>query len=495
MDHTPPDQSDDAAADAAAADAADADAAATDAGRLWGGRFTAGPDQAAWALGVSTGFDRHLWRQDLAGSRAHAHELHRIGVLDADERDQLLAALERCGQLFARDAFVFLDTDEDVHGAIERWLVEELGALGGKLRAGRSRNDQIASDLRLWCREACDEVVALIGGLQQAFVDQAEAHLGWHAPGYTHLQRGQPVLLSHHLLAYVWMLDRDAGRFRDARARLNASTLASGALAGQTLGLDPQAYADHLGFDTVAENSMDAVASRDFALEVLSAAAILAVTLSRLGEEIVLWATAEFAFARVGDAFSTGSSIMPQKRNPDIAELVRGKTGRVIGDLVGLLTTIKALPLTYDRDLQEDKEPIFDAVATLRLTLPAITGTVASLTFDRGRLAAASVGGFALATDLAEELVTRGVPFRDAHEIVGAVVTAAEARGVDLDGLEPEELAAIHPALDARVAERFDAQQAIDRRDGVNGTATTSVAAQLERARAAAAANRGSMVV
>ena len=495
MDHATPDRPNTADDAVATADVDAAAAAPTDAGRLWGGRFTVGPDEAAWALGVSTGFDRHLWRQDLAGSRAHAHELHRIGVLDADERDQLLAALERCGELFARDAFAFLDTDEDVHGAIERWLVEELGTLGGKLRAGRSRNDQIASDLRLWCRDACDEVVALVGGLQQAFVDQAEAHLGWHAPGYTHLQRGQPVLLSHHLLAYVWMLDRDASRFRDARARLNASTLGSGALAGQTLGLDPQAYADHLGFDTVAENSMDAVASRDFALEVLSAAAILAVTLSRLGEEIVLWATAEFAFARVGDAFSTGSSIMPQKRNPDIAELVRGKTGRVIGDLVGLLTTIKALPLTYDRDLQEDKEPIFDAVATLRLTLPAITGTVASLTFDRERLAAASVGGFALATDLAEELVTRGVPFRDAHEIVGEVVRLAEARGVDLDGLEPGELAALHPALDARVAERFDAQQAIDRRNGVNGTATTSVSSQLERARAAAAANRGSMVV
>ncbi len=467
--------------------------AATDAGRLWGGRFTAGPDQAAWALGVSTSFDRHLWRQDLAGSRAHAHELHRIGVLDTGERDQLLAALERCAALFARDAFVFLDTDEDVHGAIERWLVEELGALGGKLRAGRSRNDQIASDLRLWCRDACDEVVGLIGALQQAFVEQAEAHLGWHAPGYTHLQRGQPVLLSHHLLAYVWMLDRDAGRFRDARARLNASTLASGALAGQTLGLDPQAYADHLGFDAVAENSMDAVASRDFALEVLSAAAILAVTLSRLGEEIVLWATSEFAFARVGDAFSTGSSIMPQKRNPDIAELVRGKAGRVIGDLMALLTTVKALPLTYDRDLQEDKEPVFDAIGTLRLVLPAITGTVASLTFDRDRLAAASVGGFALATDLAEELVTRGVAFREAHEIVGEVVRLAEERGVDLDGLDPEELAAVHPSLDAQVAARFDPQQAIDRRDGVNGTATTSVSAQLERARAAAASNRGSM--
>ena len=464
---------------------------ATDAGRLWGGRFTAGPDEAAWALGVSTSFDRHLWRQDLAGSRAHVHELRRIQVLTDEERDQLLDGLDRCAELFAADDFPFLATDEDVHGAIERWLVEELGSVGGKLRAGRSRNDQIANDLRLWCRDACDDLVPLIGALQAAFVDQAEAHLGWHAPGYTHLQRGQPVLLSHHLLAYVWMLDRDAGRIRDARDRMDESVLGCGALAGQTLGLDPQAYADHLGFAGVAQNSMDAVASRDFALELLSACAILAVTLSRLGEEIVLWATSEFGFAKVGDAFSTGSSIMPQKRNPDVAELVRGKAGRVIGDLVSLLTTVKALPLAYDRDLQEDKEPVFDAVGTLRLVLPAITGTVASLSFDRKRLAEASVGGFALATDLAEELVTRGVPFREAHEIVGEVVRVAEEQGVDLDGLDPQRLAEIHPALDAEVAARFDADQAIARRDGSNATAAESVRGQLERARAAAAANQG----
>jgi argininosuccinate lyase len=465
--------------------------AATDAGRLWGGRFTTGPDEAAWALGVSTSFDRHLWRQDLAGSRAHARELERIGVLDPDELDRLLEAIDRCAELFTAGTFELRPDDEDVHGAIERWLVDELGPLGGKLRAGRSRNDQIASDLRLWCRDACDDLVVLVGALQAAFVEQAEAHLGWLAPGYTHLQRGQPVLLSHHLLAYVWMLDRDAGRLRDARARLDESVLASGALAGQTLGLDPQAYADDLDFARVAANSMDAVGSRDFALEVLSACAILAVHLSRLGEEIVLWATSEFGFARVGDAFSTGSSIMPQKRNPDVAELVRGKAGRVIGDLVALLTTVKGLPLAYDRDLQEDKEPVFDAVGTLRLVLPAITGTVASLRFDRHRLAAASVGGFALATDLAEELVKRGVPFREAHEVVGEVVRLAEAKGVDLDGLDPAELAAAHPVLDEGVAALFDPMGAVDRRDAVNGTATTSVRAQLVRARAAAGANLG----
>jgi argininosuccinate lyase len=464
---------------------------ATDAGRLWGGRFTAAPDEAAWALGVSTSFDRQLWSQDLAGSRAHAHELHRIGVLDGEELERMLGALDRCAERFAADTFVFEPHDEDVHGAIERWLVEELGPLGGKLRAGRSRNDQIANDLRLWCRDACEGLVALIGRLQTAFVDQAEQHLGWLAPGYTHLQRGQPVLLSHHLLAYVWMLDRDAGRLRDARARLDESVLASGALAGQTLGLDPQAYADRLGFARVAPNSMDAVASRDFALEVLSACAILAVHLSRAGEEIVLWASSEFGFATVGDAFSTGSSIMPQKRNPDVAELVRGKAGRIIGDLVALLTTVKGLPLTYDRDLQEDKEPVFDAVGTLRLVLPALAGTVASLRFERDRLARASVGGFALATDLAEELVKRGVPFREAHEVVGEVVRLAESRGVDLDGLDAAELAAAHPVLDEGVAGLFDPQAAVDRRDAVNGTATTSVRAQLERARAAARANLG----
>ncbi|MFP4635471.1 MAG: argininosuccinate lyase [Nitriliruptoraceae bacterium] len=461
----------------------------TDAGRLWGGRFTAGPDEAAWALGVSTGFDRQLWRQDLAGSRAHAHELHRIGVLDDHERDELLGALQRCAELFERDAFPFVPGDEDVHGAIERWLVEQLGPLGGKLRAGRSRNDQIASDLRLWCRDACDRLIQLIGELQAAFVDQAEAHLGWLAPGYTHLQRGQPVLLSHHLLAYVWMLDRDAGRLRDARARLDASVLGSGALAGQTLGLDPQAYADQLGFAAVAPNSMDAVASRDFALEVVSACAILAVDLSRLGEEIVLWATAEFGFVRVGEAFSTGSSIMPQKRNPDVAELVRGKAGRVVGAVTSLLTTLKALPLTYDRDLQEDKEPVFDAVGTLELVLPAVTGMVASLSFDSERLRAAAAGGFALATDLAEELVRRGVPFREAHEVVGEVVRLAESQELDLDGLDAEQLAGVHPALGEGVADLLDADQAVARRDAPNATAIGSVRGQLERARATASVN------
>jgi argininosuccinate lyase len=460
----------------------------TSSGRLWGGRFEEGPDEAAWQLGVSTAFDAALWRQDLAGSRAHVTELQRIGVLDPEEAATLRRGLEECAALFAADAFPFEPLDEDVHGAIERWLVEHLGPVGGKLRAGRSRNDQIANDLRLFLKDACTRLSASVGDLQEALADQAEAHLDWLAPGMTHLQRGQPVLLSHHLLAYAWMLDRDAGRLRDARDRMDASVLGSGAMAGLTLELDPAAYARELGYARVAENSMDAVASRDFALEFLSAAAILATTLSRLGEEIVLWASGEFGFARVGDAFSTGSSIMPQKRNPDVAELVRGKAGRVVGDLVGLLTTVKGLPMTYNRDLQEDKEPVLDAVRTLERTLPAMTGCVASLAFDRERLEAAAAGGFSLATDLAEELVRRGVPFREAHEVVGAVVRTAEERGVDLDGLEPAALAAAHPALDLTVADLLDTRQAVERRRSSLGTASASVAAQLQRLREAVSA-------
>ncbi|MFP5310042.1 MAG: argininosuccinate lyase [Actinomycetes bacterium] len=466
---------------------------ATGAGRLWGGRFESGPDEAAWRLGVSTHFDVVLWRQDLAGSRAHAQELHRIGVLDHDEVEAMLEALDECAALFADGAFAFEPDDEDVHGAIERWLVERLGPLGGKLRAGRSRNDQIANDLRLYLREACGELRARLADLQAALADQAEANLDVLAPGYTHVQRGQPVLLAHHLLAYVWMFDRDAGRLADAARRMDASVLGSGALAGTTLGLDPARYAQLLGFERVAENSMDAVASRDFAAEFLAACAILATTLSRLGEEIVLWATAEFGFARVGDAFSTGSSIMPQKRNPDIAELVRGKAGRVVGDLVALLTTLKGLPLTYNRDLQEDKEPVFDALDTLRLVLPALTGTVASLTFDRDRLAEAAAGGFSLATDLAEELVRRGVPFREAHEVVGEVVRLAESRGGDLDVLTGQELAAAHPALDRGVATLLDVEQAVTRRDSSLGTAPAAVRDQLRRAREAIAATRAAV--
>jgi len=459
----------------------------TDDGRLWGARFAEGPEASAWALGVSTHFDMRLWRQDLAGSRAHSAELERLGIIDAGERAELEGALDRCAELFASSTFPLLETDEDLHGAVERWLVEELGDLGGRLRAGRSRNDQIVSDLRLWSMGAVDAVVVAITELQQALMDQAERHADWLAPSYTHLQRAQPVVLGHHLLAFVWMLQRDAERLRDARVRIDRSVLGSGAVAGQTLGLDPERYARSLGFSSVTENSIDATASRDFVLELLSGLAILATTLSRLGEELVLWSTTEFGFVRLGDGFSTGSSMMPQKRNPDVAELVRGKAGRVIGALVAVLTTVKGLPLAYDRDLQEDKEPLFDAVDTLLLALPALAGAVVSATFDRDRLAAAASDDFALATDVAEALVLLGLPFRDAHERVGALVRDAEDAGVALRDLTVERVAQAHPDLPERWDELLDPMAATARRTGRGGTAVDAVRAQLSRARAAVA--------
>lgn len=465
---------------------------ATAAGRLWGARLAEQPDEAAWQLGVSTAFDRRLWRQDLVASLAHSRELVRAGLLPASEGREIERALDECAELFARDAFPWQPSDEDLHGAIERWLIERLGPLGGKLRAGRSRNDQIANDLRLWVKEESSRLRLLVADLQEALVDVAEAHLDWVAPGYTHLQRGQPVLLSHHLLAHVWPLDRDVGRLRDVVTRADESVLGAGALAGTTLPLDPAAYAEALGFARVAANSMDAVAARDFALELLASAAILAGHLSRLSEEIVLWSTTEFGFVRVGDAFSTGSSMMPQKRNPDVAELVRGKTGRVQGNLAALLTTVKGLPLSYNRDLQEDKEPLFEAVDTLVLCLRATTGMVRSLRFDRQRLEQAAAGGYSLATDLAEELVRRGVPFREAHEVVGRLVQLAERRNGGLDALDATEIAAAHPALDRSIAELLDVRQAVERRASSLGTATSSVRAQLVAAREAIERNRDS---
>ncbi|MGH8887093.1 MAG: argininosuccinate lyase [Egibacteraceae bacterium] len=450
-------------------------------GKLWGGRFSGKSDDAAWTLGRSVHFDVRLWPGDLAGSRAHAGELRRIGVLSAEHHDAIVAALDQVAEEFATGAFAFCDDDEDLHGAVERRLVELCGDVGGRLRAGRSRNDQITSDLRLYLREAITELLGGVRAVQQALADQAETALGWLAPGYTHLQRAQPVTLAHHLLAHAWALDRDVGRLIDARARMDISTLGAGALAGTTLPLDPAAYAHALGFSSVARNSIDAVADRDFAVEFLAAAALLGVHLSRLGEEVVLWASAEFGWARVGDAFSTGSSIMPQKRNPDVAELVRGKTGRLVGDLVALLVTLKGLPLAYNRDLQEDKEPVFDAVDTLAVTLPAVAGMVASLTFDRERLAAAAADPCALATDLAEALVDAGVPFRSAHERVGRLVAEAEHRRVGLDTLiEAEGLQALPELEGIDLAALLDPVRAVSRRAASLGPAPERVRAQLE---------------
>jgi argininosuccinate lyase len=450
-------------------------------GRLWGARFEDAPDAAAWRLGRSVESDHRLWAEDLAGSRAHADELARVGLLEPADHAAILSGLEAIAGELAEGRFPWQDTDEDLHGAIERRLVELRGDAGGRLRAGRSRNDQIAADLRAWCVEATSRLIGRLRVLQAALVDQAEEHVATLCPGYTHLQRAQPTTLAQHLLAHAWGLDRDAQRLADARGRmLAASPLGAGALSGSTLGLDPARYAEALGYDGVAANAMDAVADRDFAVELVSAGATLAVHVSRLAEEIVLWASQEFGWARVGDAFSTGSSIMPQKRNPDVAELARGKTGRVIGDVVALLTTLKALPLTYNRDLQEDKPPVFDAVDSLELVLPAMSGTVRSLEFDRDRMAASAGGGAALATDLAEALVGGGWPFRAAHEQIGELVTALEQQGRTLDDAAPDEIAERLGHLDAEaVAELLDAAKAVQRRNISLGPAPEQVRAQL----------------
>jgi argininosuccinate lyase len=465
---------------------------ATGRGRQWGGRFSRGPSEAAWALGRSTHFDVRLWREDLAGSTAHLAELRRIGLVDDDQRDRIATALGQIENEFEAGTFVIDDGDEDLHGAVERRLIELAGEDGGRIRAGRSRNDQIATDLRRYLvRTVRTALVPALVELQRALLDQAEATLDVVAPGYTHLQRAQPVTVAHHLLAHGWAFDRDVGRLLDAAARADVSGLGAGALAGTTLALDPRRYASALGFAASAPNSMDAVADRDFAVEFLAATAMLGVHLSRLGEEIVLWTSTEFGWARLGDAFSTGSSIMPQKRNPDVAELVRGKTGRLVGDLMALLVTLKGLPLTYNRDLQEDKEPVFDAVDTLMLSLPAMAGAVASLRFDVSGLRTMAADGFALATDIAEALVSAGVVFRDAHERVGRYVAACEQRGVTLDGAE-ELFTSSFPELARSAvepADLVDPERAVARRDSPLGPAPQAARAQVAALRDRCAAH------
>jgi argininosuccinate lyase len=459
-------------------------------GRLWGGRFTGGPAQALARLSVSVHYDWRLAHQDLAASRAHARVLRAAGLLDDAELTRLLDALHELDRAVADGTFRPLPEDEDVHAALERGLLERLGTLGGRLRAGRSRNDQIATDLRLYLREAARGIAEALAGLQEALCDQAAALMGVPAPGFTHLQHAQPVLFSHHLLAHVQPLLRDTDRLRDWDRRAAVSPLGAGALAGSSLPLDPRAVAAELGFDAVAANSMDAVADRDFVAEFLFVAALTGVHLSRLGEEIVLWATQEFGWVDLDDAFATGSSIMPQKKNPDVAELARGKAGRLIGDLTGLLATLKGLPLTYNRDLQEDKEPAFDAVDTLLLVLPALTGLVSTLRVNTGRLTASAPLGYALATDVAEYLVRKGVPFREAHEVVGRLVVHCLATDTDLAAVPDDILAAISPALDPGVRQVLDVPGALAARSTPGGTAPDRVVEQLAEAREQVAAGR-----
>ncbi|MFN2562449.1 MAG: argininosuccinate lyase [Jatrophihabitans sp.] len=451
----------------------------TEGTRLWGGRFAGGPSDALTKLSLSVHFDWRLAQYDLRASKAHARVLHSAGLLTDDEATRMLLALDELSETVRTGEFRPTVADEDVHTALERGLLERLGALGGKLRAGRSRNDQVATDLRLYLRDHVRKLVVAVADLETALMAQVQAHEGVPMPGMTHLQHAQPVLLAHHLLAHVHALARDVDRLRDWDRRAAVSPLGSGALAGSSLPLDPQAVAMELGFDRPAANSIDAVSDRDFAAEFLFATALLGVHLSRIGEEVILWATPEFGWVRLDDAWSTGSSIMPQKKNPDIAELARGKSGRFIGNLTGLLTTLKGLPLAYDRDLQEDKEPVFDTVDQLLTLLPAVTGLIATLHFETERLTAAAPAGFALATDVAEWLVRKGVAFRDAHEISGAFVSFCEERGVDLPDLSDAELTQVDAQLTPDVRAVLSVPGALSARSAVGGTSPDRVAEQL----------------
>jgi argininosuccinate lyase len=446
---------------------------------LWGGRFGGGPSEALARLSVSVHFDWRLAPYDLAASRAHARVLHRAGLLDDSELSAMTAALDDLDKAVRDGTFRPTSEDEDVHTALERGLLERVGGLGGKLRAGRSRNDQVATDLRLFLRDAARLVVARVAELETALVGLAERHRGTPMPGMTHLQHAQPVLLAHHLLAHVHAFKRDVERFVDWDERAALCPLGAGALAGSSLPLDPAAVAAELGFRGPVDNSIDAVSDRDFVAEFCFVAALLGVHLSRLGEELCLWATTEFGWVELDDAYATGSSIMPQKKNPDVAELARGKSGRLVGNLMSLLTMLKGLPLAYDRDLQEDKEPVFDSVEQLLLLLPALAGMVATLGVHDERLAAAAATGHALATDVAEWLVRSGVAFRDAHEIAGRLVRHCDDNGLELWEVDDEGLRSVDERLTPDVRSVLSVRGALASRSTHGGTAPARVAEQL----------------
>ncbi|MFL2001771.1 MULTISPECIES: argininosuccinate lyase [unclassified Microbacterium] len=451
----------------------------TNEGALWGARFAGGPSPELAALSRSTHFDWVLAPYDIAGSHAHATALTAAGYLTADEAAAMHEGLDELGRRVADGSLVAAPDDEDVHGALEGALIDIVGpALGGKLRAGRSRNDQIATLVRLYLLDHARVIARDVVRLIDALVSQADAHADAIMPGRTHLQHAQPVLLAHHLQAHAWPLVRDLERLRDWSARAAVSPYGGGALAGSTLGLDPQLVADELGLARPSENSIDGTSARDVVAEFAFVGALIGVDLSRLSEEIILWNTREFSFVTLDDAYSTGSSIMPQKKNPDIAELARGKSGRLIGNVAGLLATLKGLPLAYNRDLQEDKEPVFDTVATLETVLPAFTGMIATLRFDTDRMAELAPQGFSLATDVAEWLVTRGVPFRDAHEVSGELVRACEDRGIGLEDADDALLASVSPLLEPAVREVLSIEGSVGRRTGVGGTAPERVAEQ-----------------
>jgi argininosuccinate lyase len=453
----------------------------------WSGRFSQGTDPAAEAFTSSLGFDRRLWPYDLAGSAAWARALRRAGLIDEPELARLLEGLEAVRAELEADRFPFRRELEDIHMNVERRLIELAGSVGGKLHTGRSRNDQIALDERLYLRDVLHGADEGLSAVQQALLARAEEHLDCWMPGYTHLQRAQPVLLAHHLLAYVFMLARDRQRFQECLGRVAVMPLGSGALAGTAFPIDREALARDLGFTAASPNSMDAVADRDFILEFLADAAILGMHLSRLSADLTLWATAEFGFVEFSDAFATGSSIMPQKKNPDVAELIRGKTGRLYGNLQAALVTMKGLPLTYNSDMQEDKEPLFDTVDTIEGILRVVPPMLATLRFRVDRMRAAAGADYSTATDLADYLVRKGMPFRDAHEVVGRTVKYAMGRGKELSDLLLDELRRISPAFDEDVHATVSVEASLRARGVIGGTAPAAVRRQIEEARHLAA--------
>lgn len=450
--------------------------------KLWGGRFAKQTDILVHQFNASIAFDVRLYDEDIRGSIAWARGLVGAGVLTAAEAQTIVKGLARVRAEFEKGTFLFAEEDEDIHTAVERRLIEIVGPVGGKLHTGRSRNDQVATDFRLWVMGACDEIQDHLRALQEALLASAEAHLNLPMPGYTHLQHAQPVTWGHWILSHFWPLVRDRKRWQQAREQAAVLPLGSAALAGTAFPVDRHALATALGFDAISQNSLDAVSDRDFVVDFLYAAALLGVHLSRLAEQLILFSSAEFGFVTLDDAYSTGSSLMPQKKNPDTLELTRGKSGRLIGHLTGLLTTLKGLPSTYDKDLQEDKEPIFDAFDTLAMVLPVMAGLVGTLRLHAARMAAQLEPGL-LATDLADYLVKRGVPFREAHGIVGQVVRVAEEKGVPITSLAIAELQAVDGRFNEDVGAVFEIKTALSNRAVTGGTAPARLREQLEAAK------------
>lgn len=450
--------------------------------KLWGGRFTKTAEEWVDAFGASIGFDQALVMEDIQGSIAHVTMLGKCGILTSEETEQIKAGLEKLKEKAKAGELEFSVQNEDIHLNLEKFLIDEIGPVGGKLHTGRSRNDQVATDMHLYLRNETKNIMEALRNVQQALLNQASNHVETLIPGYTHLQRAQPVSFAHHLMAYFWMLERDFGRFQDSLKRVNVSPLGAGALAGTTFPIDRAYSAELLGFDSIYENSLDAVSDRDFIVEFLSAASVTMMHLSRLCEELILWSSQEFQFIEMDDAFATGSSIMPQKKNPDMAELIRGKTGRVYGGLFSLLTTLKGLPLAYNKDMQEDKEGMFDAVHTVKGSLKIFAGMIDTMDVRTEVMEKAVHNDFSNATELADYLAAKGLPFRDAHEVVGKLVLTAINKGVFLLDLSYEDFQAAHPLFEQDIYEVLEPKTVVARRNSAGGTGFEQVKIALKKA-------------